>query len=67
MGIIKLSEEEINEAAMPECGWHKDCFANDCGKCAIIVGDTAFPGRADCPFYKTDEEYEEATKNELSF
>lgn len=46
------------------CWWgHPDCFGHRAypDKCSVIY-QTYFPGRHDCPFYKSQESYEEEKK-----
>ena len=41
----------------PVCPWHHDCGANKDGRCVALT-DTKFPGKNDCPFYKTKEQFD---------
>ena len=47
----------MNKRENPVCPWHNDCGALKNGRCTALT-DTKFPGRKDCPFYKTREQFE---------
>lgn len=39
-----------------KCTYHDDCRSNNNGEC-VCLNNTDFPNRNDCPFYKTNEQF----------
>lgn len=51
--VPEEDDSEVTESLL-DCGWnHPDCFAIRKGTKCVALSSMRFPGRTDCPFYKS--------------